>query len=197
MPEQGTRIGVLALQGSYREHMSMLQRVPGVDVIEVRTKEELQSVSGLIIPGGESTTMALVAERWGLIPELQSFAKAGKPVWGTCAGMIFLAERAEGARASRGRAMRLRRGCAQLRCARVRAGRAGGAPCTCLRLRPARARGCTGRERGGSWVGAGAPHSSPAAGRCPGALRCRRCLDADAPARRRRPQAPRRAARPS
>ncbi len=91
-----TRIGVLALQGSYREHMSMLQRVPDVDVIEVRTKEELESVSGLIIPGGESTTMALVAERWGLIPELQTFAKAGKPVWGTCAGMIFLAERAEG-----------------------------------------------------------------------------------------------------
>ncbi|GFH31365.1 uncharacterized protein HaLaN_30395, partial [Haematococcus lacustris] len=59
-------------------------------------KEELQSVVGLIIPGGESTTQALVAQRWGLIPELQSFASAGRPIWGTCAGMIFLAERAEG-----------------------------------------------------------------------------------------------------
>jgi glutamine amidotransferase PdxT len=49
-----------------------------------------------VFAGGESTTMALVAEKWGLIPELQGFAKAGKPVWGTCAGMIFLAERAEG-----------------------------------------------------------------------------------------------------
>ena len=50
--------------------------------------------------GGESTTMALVAERWGLIPELQKFAKMGKPIWGTCAGMIFLAERADGTWAS-------------------------------------------------------------------------------------------------
>lgn len=91
------RVGVLALQGSFREHMFLLQKVPGVEVVEVRTKEELESVAGLVIPGGESTTMALVAERWGLIPELQSFAKAGKPVWGTCAGMIFLAEAAEGA----------------------------------------------------------------------------------------------------
>eukprot|EP00195_Chlamydomonas_chlamydogama_P007184 CAMPEP_0202899024 /NCGR_PEP_ID=MMETSP1392-20130828/7379_1 /ASSEMBLY_ACC=CAM_ASM_000868 /TAXON_ID=225041 /ORGANISM="Chlamydomonas chlamydogama, Strain SAG 11-48b" /LENGTH=260 /DNA_ID=CAMNT_0049585107 /DNA_START=69 /DNA_END=851 /DNA_ORIENTATION=- len=98
MAEQGPtiRIGVLALQGSFREHMTLLQQIPGVDVIEVRTKEELESVAGLVIPGGESTTMALVAERWGLIPELRSFASAGKPIWGTCAGMIFLAERAEG-----------------------------------------------------------------------------------------------------
>ncbi len=90
------RVGVLALQGSFREHMASLNRVPGVQAIEVRTKEELASVAGLIIPGGESTTMALVAERWGLIPELRAFAKTGKPIWGTCAGMIFLAERASG-----------------------------------------------------------------------------------------------------
>ncbi len=91
------RVGVLALQGSFREHMSLLQTLENVSVIEVRTKEELESVSGLIIPGGESTTMAHVAERWGLIPELRKFAAAGRPIWGTCAGMIFLAERAEGA----------------------------------------------------------------------------------------------------
>jgi 5'-phosphate synthase pdxT subunit len=90
------RVGVLALQGSFREHMALLSQIPNVQVVEVRTKDELSSVAGLIIPGGESTTMALVAEQWGLIPELQSFAKAGRPVWGTCAGMIFLAERAEG-----------------------------------------------------------------------------------------------------
>lgn len=90
------RVGVLALQGSFREHISLLKTIPGVEVIEVRTKEELESVSGLVIPGGESTTMALVAERWGLIPELQSFHRSGRPIWGTCAGMIFLAERADG-----------------------------------------------------------------------------------------------------
>lgn len=94
--EQPVRVGVLALQGSFREHMTLLSKIPGVEVVEVRTKEELESVAGLVIPGGESTTMALVAERWGLIPELQSFHKSGKPIWGTCAGMIFLAEAAEG-----------------------------------------------------------------------------------------------------
>jgi 5'-phosphate synthase pdxT subunit len=95
--EQPTVVGVLALQGSFREHMAMLQQIPGVQVIEVRTKEQLEGVAGLIIPGGESTTMALIAEQWGLIPELQRFAQQGRPIWGTCAGMIFLAERAEGA----------------------------------------------------------------------------------------------------
>lgn len=96
MAEPATRIGVLALQGSFREHIASLVRVPGVEAVEVRTKDELAGVSGLIIPGGESTTMALVAERWGLIPELQQFARQGKPVWGTCAGLIFLADRATG-----------------------------------------------------------------------------------------------------
>jgi len=90
------RVGVLALQGSFREHMTLLRRIPGVSVLEVRTKEELHSCHGLVIPGGESTTMALVAERWGLIPELRAFAATGKPIWGTCAGMIFLANAADG-----------------------------------------------------------------------------------------------------
>lgn len=55
-------------------------------------------LQGLIIPGGESTTMALVCERWGLIDELKTFLGAGKPIWGTCAGMIFLASGAQGAK---------------------------------------------------------------------------------------------------
>jgi 5'-phosphate synthase pdxT subunit len=92
----GVRVGCLALQGSFREHMTLLRTIPGVEVIEVRTQEELESCGGLVIPGGESTTMALVAERWGLIPHLRSFAASGRPIWGTCAGMIFLAERADG-----------------------------------------------------------------------------------------------------
>jgi 5'-phosphate synthase pdxT subunit len=96
-PPPRVRVGVLALQGSFREHMALLSRVEGVEAVEVRTKEELSGLAGLVIPGGESTTMAHIAEHWGLIPELQAFAKAGRPIWGTCAGMIFLAERAEGA----------------------------------------------------------------------------------------------------
>ena len=58
--QQPLRVGVLALQGSFREHMALLSKIPGVQVVEVRTKEELESVAGLVIPGGESTTMALV-----------------------------------------------------------------------------------------------------------------------------------------
>jgi len=88
-------IGVLALQGSFREHMSCLERI-GVQSIEIRKPQQLDGVSGLIIPGGESTTMALVAQRWGLIGALKEFASSGRPIWGTCAGLIFLAESAEG-----------------------------------------------------------------------------------------------------
>lgn len=90
------RIGVLALQGSFREHMASLRRLPNVEAVEVRTKEQLHSVDGLIIPGGESTTMANIAERWGLIPDLRSYCAQSRPVWGTCAGLIFLADRATG-----------------------------------------------------------------------------------------------------
>lgn len=96
MPDS-VNIGVLALQGSFREHITCLNKLDGVKGIEVRTAAELASCAGLIIPGGESTTMALVAEQWGLIPQLQQFAAKGRPVWGTCAGLIFLANRASGA----------------------------------------------------------------------------------------------------
>lgn len=93
---EGVRVGVLALQGAFREHVTMLKSIPGVQALEVRTSEQLDSISGLIIPGGESTTMALIAERWGIMDKLRELVKNGLPVWGTCAGMIFLAERAEG-----------------------------------------------------------------------------------------------------
>jgi 5'-phosphate synthase pdxT subunit len=89
-------VGVLALQGSFREHMALLQKLENVLVSEVRTEEQLQMVDALVIPGGESTTMALVAERWGLLPALRKFAADGKPMWGTCAGLIFLANKATG-----------------------------------------------------------------------------------------------------
>ena len=90
------RIGVLALQGAFREHVSLLSALPNVTPVEVRTTAELFSVDGLIIPGGESTTMALIAQKWGLLESLAQFMQEGRPIWGTCAGLILLAERAEG-----------------------------------------------------------------------------------------------------
>ena len=95
-PPGDVRIGVLALQGSFREHAAALRRLPGVAAAEVRTPAQLAACDGVIIPGGESTTMALVAERWGLVGPLREFAAGGRPVWGTCAGLIFLAARAAG-----------------------------------------------------------------------------------------------------
>jgi len=89
------RIGVLALQGAFREHINMLARL-GVNAVEVRLAEQLTELDGLIIPGGESTSMGLVAERWGLVKPLQDWVHAGRPVWGTCAGMILLADDAAG-----------------------------------------------------------------------------------------------------
>ena len=68
----------------------------GVLAVEVRKPEQLDGLDGLIMPGGESTSMGLVAERWGLVAPLRAWVRAGKPVWGTCAGMILLADRAVG-----------------------------------------------------------------------------------------------------
>jgi 5'-phosphate synthase pdxT subunit len=84
------KIGVLALQGSYREHLQVLHTL-GVKAVEVRLSKDLEDIAGLIIPGGESTTMGRLAARFHLIEPLSAFARA-KPVWGTCAGMILLAK---------------------------------------------------------------------------------------------------------
>jgi len=91
-------IGVLALQGAFIEHSKILKQL-GATVVEVRKAEQLTRLDGLIIPGGESTSMGLIAERWGLIEPLRAWVQAGKPIWGICAGMILLAERAEGQKA--------------------------------------------------------------------------------------------------
>ena len=69
----------------------MLRRL-GVQALPIRTAEGLSQIDGLIIPGGESTTIGKLAARWGLIEPLHRFIEAGKPVWGTCAGMIFMAK---------------------------------------------------------------------------------------------------------
>src|SRR6478735_5051273 len=80
------RIGVLAVQGNFREHAAMLRRL-GADVVEVRKPEQLSGLDGLVIPGGESTTFTRLMRLYGLDEALRSFAA---PVFGTCAGMIVL-----------------------------------------------------------------------------------------------------------
>ncbi|RHZ44753.1 hypothetical protein Glove_709g26 [Diversispora epigaea] len=87
-------VGVLALQGAFQEHIHMLQSIPKVSsILPVRTAEQLRSIDALIIPGGESTTIALVAEHSGIWENLKEFVRQ-KPTWGTCAGMILLANEA-------------------------------------------------------------------------------------------------------
>ena len=83
-------IGVLALQGDFREHIAMLTLI-GADAVEVRTPAELEAVDGLVIPGGESTTIGRLAAMHGLIEPIRSRCQDGMPAFGTCAGMIFLA----------------------------------------------------------------------------------------------------------
>ena len=85
------RIGVLALQGAFIEHKNVLTRL-GVQPVEVRLPEHLEGLAGLIIPGGESTTIGLLAQKWGLLEPLREFARSGQPLWGTCAGMILMAK---------------------------------------------------------------------------------------------------------
>ncbi len=83
------RIGVLALQGAFAEHIVVLKRL-GADAVEVRLPGDLPGLDALIIPGGESTTMGKLADWHGLLDELRKFAQS-KPVFGTCGGLVFLA----------------------------------------------------------------------------------------------------------
>ena len=85
------KIGVLALQGAFIEHIKALRSLD-VEAVEVRKPEQLRNLDGLIIPGGESTTFGKLAVEYGLIEPMRALCDAGKPVWGTCAGMIFLAK---------------------------------------------------------------------------------------------------------
>ena len=83
------RIGVLALQGAFAEHLRTLAAI-GVEGVEVRLPEDLEGVSGLILPGGESTAQRRLIERWGLRGPILDLAERGAPVFGTCAGMILM-----------------------------------------------------------------------------------------------------------
>src|SRR5215207_7740204 len=85
-------IGVLAVQGDVREHLAVLE-AQGAVAVTVRRPEELAGVHGLVIPGGESTTMYKLAERFGLLEPLRAAVRAGLPAYGSCAGMILLADR--------------------------------------------------------------------------------------------------------
>ena len=90
-----TLAGVLALQGDFAEHLQMLS-FPGVPGRAVRLPRDLDHLAALIIPGGESTTISRLADMYGLVEPLRAFARSGKPVWGTCAGAIYLARSAPG-----------------------------------------------------------------------------------------------------
>ncbi|MEJ5230140.1 MAG: pyridoxal 5'-phosphate synthase glutaminase subunit PdxT [Pseudothermotoga sp.] len=85
-------IGVLGLQGDFREHLWALQKLQ-VEAIVVKTVEDLKKVKGLIIPGGESTTIGRLARMTGIADELKKRVSEGMPVYGTCAGMILLAKK--------------------------------------------------------------------------------------------------------
>jgi len=85
------KIGVLALQGDFALHTKALARCPGVEVVEVRKPEQLDDIDGLIIPGGESTTLLKLMDTWGFVPALEKFHAAAKPIFGTCAGLILTA----------------------------------------------------------------------------------------------------------
>jgi 5'-phosphate synthase pdxT subunit len=91
------RIGILALQGDFALHAKALARI-GVDSAEVRKPSELETVDGLIIPGGESTTLLKLMDAWDFIPALEKFHAEGTPIFGTCAGLIVLAREVENPR---------------------------------------------------------------------------------------------------
>lgn len=98
-------VGVLALQGAFAEHIEYFQQALTLDdykydfqFIKVKTEDELSKCDGLVIPGGESTSISLIAERTHMLQPLMNFVSTSKPVWGTCAGLIFLSQRLIGGR---------------------------------------------------------------------------------------------------
>ncbi|MGI8830861.1 MAG: pyridoxal 5'-phosphate synthase glutaminase subunit PdxT [Candidatus Limnocylindria bacterium] len=90
-PGHPVRIGVLAVQGAFAEHIAMLGQL-GVEAVAVRLPADLVGLAGLILPGGESTTMRKLIDRWGLRAPILELANSGAPIFGTCAGMILLSK---------------------------------------------------------------------------------------------------------
>ena len=97
MKERVVRIGVLALQGDFARHAAALERC-GAEAVEVRKPDALADLDGLIIPGGESTTLLKLMDEWGFVPAIEKFHAEGKPIFGTCAGLIVLAREVENPR---------------------------------------------------------------------------------------------------
>jgi 5'-phosphate synthase pdxT subunit len=89
--QRDMRVGVLALQGTFVEHIDLLQQL-SVDAPPIRLPHELDTLDGLVIPGGESTTMLRLMTTFGLLEPIRRMAQRGLPIWGTCAGMILLAK---------------------------------------------------------------------------------------------------------
>jgi len=89
------KIGVLAVQGAFIEHVRTFRSI-GVETVEVRLPEHLDGVSGLVLPGGESTAQRRLIDRWGLRTPIERLAESGAPIFGTCAGMILLSREISG-----------------------------------------------------------------------------------------------------
>lgn len=89
------KVGVLALQGAVAEHIRSLEAA-GAEAVAVKRVEQLEELNGLVIPGGESTTIGKLMRKYGFMEAIREFSKQGKPLFGTCAGLIVLAERIEG-----------------------------------------------------------------------------------------------------
>lgn len=90
------KVGVLDLQGSVTEHMKILERIDNVEPVRVKYKEDLDNIQGIILPGGESTTLGKLLKDFNIYDTLKGKIEKGLPVWGTCAGMILLAKDIEG-----------------------------------------------------------------------------------------------------
>lgn len=89
-------IGVLAVQGAFREHLHMLEQIEGIKAVPVKSCPDLALIDGLILPGGESTTQGKLLRDFGLQNPLKQAIQQGMPVWGTCAGMILMARNIAG-----------------------------------------------------------------------------------------------------
>jgi len=91
-------VGVVAVQGDFEKHIEALQRTetPNLEIRELRVPEELEGVERIVIPGGESTTVGMLMQRFGLAEAIRQRAAEGMPIWGTCMGMILMATEIEG-----------------------------------------------------------------------------------------------------
>ena len=94
------KVGVLDLQGSVAEHMKILEKIENVEPVRVKYKEDLDDIQGIILPGGESTTLGKLLKDFNIYDTLKEKIEKGLPVWGTCAGMILLAKDIQGQKES-------------------------------------------------------------------------------------------------